>query len=116
MRILARHPIFEPTALQVEGGLEVRLTDQGRAITTDVVQMSRDRGRVRWQWHAIRDHPMRANILAGDHSGTRRHAYYILTVGAQIVDSAGGQCVGHRRSSDLPAVASERIETLLVGR
>jgi len=67
------------------------------------------------QRHAVGEYAVSADVLAGDHGRARGHADGVLIVGAAIIEAGGGERIGDRCARDTPAVASERVVTLLVG-
>src|SRR5215475_12518824 len=70
---------------------------------------------VRRQGHSVREYSVGADILACNHGGACGHADRVLIVRSPEIDSTRGQLIDYRRAGDPSAVASERIETLLVG-
>jgi hypothetical protein len=92
----------------------VCLADQRGAVTV-LVKVAGDARRVLRQRHAVSVDAVGADVLAGDHRRTRRHADDVLVVGAAVVYPFRGQLVGDRRPRHLTAVALQRVVAHLVG-
>ena len=115
-RILARHRVLEPSPLQIECGLEMRLAEQRSMVAGLLMQIRGDARRIGRQRNAVGKDAMGAHVLAGNHRRTRRHAHDILIVRTPIVDAVRREPVRDRRLRNLPAVAPERVVALLIGR
>ena len=94
--------------------LEMRLADQRRPVAI-IGQQLRDVRCVLRQRNAVRRDPMAADRLAGQNSGTRWHADRALIAGLGVIQARGGQGVDIRGPGERAAIATQSIETLLVG-
>src|SRR5262245_27604082 len=108
------HEVLGPLTLQVEAGLEVRLAEQRSSVPGLLPEVRGDAGRVGGEGHTVRDNAVRADVLAGEHRRTGRHARGVLVVRAFVPNAIRGEPVDDGCARDRASVAPERVVPLLV--